>query len=135
MFVDIINIGLFINNEMKDSRIAILDDSYLELRDCLLGIHFMNPYNPDQEIGLIKMVAFSDGDLLKIIFDDTTEPDQEIGLIKMAAFSDDLLKIISDDTTEEEKALLQKAIPYDNAIDELIVAEKYEAKQFIDKIS
>lgn len=108
MFVDIIKIGLFINNEMKDSRIAILDDSYLELRDCLLGIHFMNPCNPDQEIGLIKMVAFSDGDLLKII---------------------------SDDTTEEEKALLQKAIPYDNAIDELIVAEKYEAKQFIDKIS
>ena len=135
MFVDIIKIGLFINNEMKDSRIAILDDSYLELRDCLLGIHFMNPCNPDQEIGLIKMVAFSDGDLLKIIFDDTTEPDQEIGLIKMAAFLDDLLKIISDDTTEEEKALLQKAISYDNAIDELIVAEKYEAKQFIDKIS
>ena len=107
MFVDIINIALYINNEMKDSRIAILDNSYLELRDCLLGIHFMNPYNPDQEIGLIKM----------------------------AAFSDDLLKIISDDTTEEEKALLQKAIPYDNAIDELIAVEKYEAKQFIDKIS
>ena len=107
MFVDIIKIGLFINNEMKDSRIAILDNSYLELRDCLLGIHFMNPCNPDQEIGLIKMVAFSD----------------------------DLLKIISDDATEEEKALLQKAIPYDNAIDELIAVEKYEAKQFIDKIS
>ena len=107
MFVDIINIALYINNEMKDSRIAILDNSYLELRDCLLGIHFMNPCNPDQEIGLIKMTAFSD----------------------------DLLKIISDDTTEEEKALLQKAIPYDNAIDELIAVEKYEAKQFIDKIS
>ena len=39
---------------------------------------------------------------------------------------------------EELKAQLKelkKRIPYDNAIDELIVAEKYEAKQFIDKIS
>lgn len=109
MFADIINIALYINNEMKESRIAVLDDSYFELRDCLLGIHFMSPCNFDQEIGFVKMIPFSDGDLLKII---------------------------SDDTTEEEKALLQKAIPCDYALDELVAfAEEYEAKQLADSLT
>lgn len=104
MFVDIINIGLFINNEIKESRIVTLDDSYLDLRDSLLGVHLMSSCNFDQEIGFVKMIPFSDGDLLKII---------------------------SDDTTEEEKALLQKAIPCDDVLDELMAfAEEYESKQF-----
>lgn len=108
MITDIINIALYVNDKIVESRIASIDDylsndSYLNLRNVLTGIQLMSSCNFDQVVGFAKMVPFSDGDLLKIISD--------------------------EDATKKEQFLLQKAIPYDDALNELMdFAEEYEKK-------
>ena len=97
---DIIKIGLFVDDEMKDSRIVkfVNESTYNDLRDLLTGITLLDPNC--HNVGLVKAIPFNDNQMMKIICNNSSE--FELSLFREALSADDAINELHEEAEKGE---------------------------------